>query len=69
VDVPADSARIVRRIDWELPQGGGLQLTCQLVRDGRTLAANEYDLAIHDDLQPTFGQWLRARLASLVRQQ
>jgi beta-mannosidase len=63
VDVLADSAEVVTSLDWNLPAGGGWRLTCRLAREGHTLSANEYDLAVYDDLGPTLGQrlwiWLR----------
>jgi beta-mannosidase len=66
VEVRADSAEIANSLDWSLPHGGGWRLTCRLAQKGQALASNEYDLAVCDDLQPTWRQrmkvWLRDRL-------
>jgi beta-mannosidase len=66
-DVGADSAGVVGRFRWSLPPGDRWRLTCELRRGGQTLAANEYDLGIYDDIQPSPGQRLWARLTGLVR--
>jgi len=66
VDVAADSASEVGRVGWTLPPGGDWRLTCELLREGQTLAANEYDLTVYDDIGPTSGQRLWSWLSSLV---
>jgi beta-mannosidase len=66
LDITADSALRVGSLDWTLPPITGWRLTCKLCKNGQTLASNEYDLAIHDDIQPTLGQRTWARLSSLV---
>ena len=65
-DIAADSATELGRENWTLPPGGDWRLTCELLRDGQTLTANEYDLTVHDDLGPTARQRLRSWLAGLV---
>ena len=62
----ADSAGVVGHLDWILPPGGDWHLTCQIRREGHILAINEYDLAIHDGIQPTLGQRVQAWLSGLV---
>jgi beta-mannosidase len=63
LDVPPNSAGIVDSLDWPLPAAGGWRLTCRLSHGGETLADNDYDLTICDDLQPAPRQrlfiWLR----------
>jgi len=70
LDVAADSAAIVGQVDWLLPPGGGWRVTCRLSRGGQVLTANEYDLAVHDDLQPTPGQrlwtWLSFHMGRIL---
>jgi beta-mannosidase len=66
LDITADSAARVGSLGWTLPPGTGWQLTCRLCQDGRVLSLNEYDLAVHDDIQPTLGQRAWAWLSSLV---
>ena len=66
VEIVADSASEVSGVCWTLPPGDGWRLTCRLVRDGQVLAANEYDLAVHDDIGPTLGQRLWSWLSRLV---
>jgi beta-mannosidase len=63
LDVPPNSAGIVGNLDWPLPAAGGWRLACRLSRGGQTLADNDYDLTLYDDLQPAPRQrlfiWLR----------
>jgi beta-mannosidase len=66
VDVLPDSAEVVGHIGWRLPSGGDWRLTCQLSRDDQVLMANEYDLAVHDDTQPTARQRFWRWLSSLM---
>jgi beta-mannosidase len=66
VDVAADSATVVTSLDWKLPEANEWHIRCRLYRSNQTLATNEYDLAIHDDLEPTWAQRLRAWLARLA---
>lgn len=66
VDVAADSAAEAGRARWTLPAGHDWRLTCRLLREGQVLAANEYDLTVHDDTGPTVGQRLWAWLSGLV---
>ncbi len=66
IDVESNSARIVDNLDWQLPAGGSWRLTCRLSHDGQTVSYNEYDLSIHDDLQPNLGQRLWAALTNLM---
>jgi beta-mannosidase len=62
-----NSAEVVGRFDWSLPEGGGgWALACQLSQDGRLLAENEYDLTVCDTLGPTVGQRLWAWLSHLL---
>ena len=61
IDVDADSAAIVDHLRCTLPPGGGWRVTCQLLRDEHTLAANEYDLTVHDGIRPAPLQRLRNR--------
>jgi beta-mannosidase len=66
LDVAADSAGVVARLDWLLPPGDDWRLTCGLSRDGQALATNEYDLGVHDDIQPTWRQRLWAWFTKLI---
>jgi beta-mannosidase len=66
IEIAADSAKEVGGVQWTVPQGDGWRLTCRLVQEGQLLAANEYDLTVHDDITPTVGQRLWAWLNSLV---
>jgi beta-mannosidase len=66
LDVPADSARIVDRIAWELPPAEEWRLACTLEQAGRVLAANEYDLSVHDGIRPAMSQRLWTWLTHLV---
>jgi beta-mannosidase len=66
VDVGADSATIVGRLCCSLPPGGGWRITCQLMHAGRLLATNEYDLTVHDGIQPPLRQRLRNWLVDQV---
>ena len=65
-DITADSATELGRETWTLPPGGDWRLTCKLLREGQTLAANEYDLTVHDDIAPTARQRLWSWLSGLV---
>ncbi len=65
LDVAADSAEIVGRFDWTLPEGGGWRLLCRLEQQGRPVTENEYDLAVHDGLGPSLGQRLWQWLTGL----
>ncbi|MFC2037473.1 hypothetical protein ACFLYD_05840, partial [Chloroflexota bacterium] len=58
VDVAADSAAVVGRRCWTLPEGGGWRLTGRLTQGSRVLASNAYDLSAYDGLEPTLGQRL-----------
>lgn len=58
LEVAADSATIVGRIKWTLPEGDGWWVVCRLEQAGRLVAENEYDLAVHDGLGPSLGQRL-----------
>ncbi|MGD9144548.1 MAG: glycoside hydrolase family 2 TIM barrel-domain containing protein [Anaerolineae bacterium] len=66
VDVAADSAGQVASICWSLPPGRKWRLSCELHHRGQTLSTNEYELGIHDDIQPTLGQRVWAWLSGLA---
>ncbi len=66
VDVAADSAEVVGHLRWTLPPSDGWRLTARLVREGQTLAANEYNLHPHDDTRPGLRQRLWTWLRGLV---
>jgi beta-mannosidase len=66
VDVTADSAEIAGRFGWTLPPGYSWRIACRLTQDGQTLTTNEYDLGIHDGIQPTLSQRLWSWLTGLV---
>ncbi|MGD2207074.1 MAG: glycoside hydrolase family 2 TIM barrel-domain containing protein [Anaerolineae bacterium] len=66
VHIAADSSRVVGSIDWTLPVDGGWRLTCHLTFEQQIVATNEYDLTIHDDIQPTVKQRLRTWLTRLL---
>ncbi len=66
VDIAADSAGRVYHQLWTLPPGDTWQLTCRLQQGSQVLTHNEYDLSLHDDIQPTAGQRFWAWLSSLV---
>ena len=66
VDVSAASAFCVGELQATLPASGGWRLTGQLIHHGRTRAANEYDLTVHDGIMPGLRQRLRHWLADLV---
>lgn len=66
VNVAADSAERIGHLHWTLPPGTGWRLVCRLLQNGRTLATNEYDLAVHDGIRPAAGQRLWAWLSGLV---
>jgi beta-mannosidase len=66
IDVAADSAAIVGRLRWTLPFSSSPRLVCRLIQDGQVLAANEYDLGAHDDIQPTLRQRLWSWITGLV---
>jgi beta-mannosidase len=65
-DVAPDSAGPVGHIHWVLSPGSSWRLTCALLRGDQILASNEYDLSVHDGVQPTRSQRLRAWLSSVV---
>lgn len=58
IDVAADSAAVVSRVCWTLPEGEGRRLACRLVHEGRVVAANDYDLTAYDGLGPSRAQRL-----------
>jgi beta-mannosidase len=66
LDVAANAAEIVGQVCWLLPEGADWRLGCRLRQSDRLLAENRYELAIHDDIQPTPKQRLRTWLAQLV---
>jgi hypothetical protein len=66
LDITADSAARVGSLGWTLPPGTGWRLTCRLCQNGQVLSLNEYDLAVHDDIQPTLRQRAWAWLSNLV---
>lgn len=66
VDVPAHSASTAGTVSWALPEGPRWLVRCSLARDGKTLASNEYDLGMHDGIQPAPGQRMWAWLSGLV---
>ncbi len=47
VSVGPDSASVVGRLQWTLPEGDG-RVTCRLVQGDRMLSENHYDLAEYD---------------------
>jgi hypothetical protein len=65
VDVTPRSACRTGQVRWSLPAGSDWNLSGQLSRQGQTLALNEYDLTVADDIQPTPRQRLRTSLTSL----
>ncbi len=66
LDVAADSATWIGQVRWVLPPGGGWRVACRLIHEGQELATNEYDLTVHDEIQPTPGQRLWTWLGSLL---
>jgi beta-mannosidase len=66
VDVAATSAKRAARLSWTLPPGNDWRLSCELRHDGQTLSANEYDLGIHDGIQPILSQRIWAWLSGIV---
>jgi len=66
VEIPAHSAAIAGGVSWTLPEGNCWRATCSLSRDGRMLTSCEYDLGVHDDIQPRPVQRLWAWLGGLV---
>ena len=66
LEIVADSANEVGRVDWTLPPDSGWRLTCELSQEGLTLAVNEYDLTVHDDISPMARQRLRSWLRGFV---
>jgi beta-mannosidase len=66
LDVPANSAARAGRLAWRLAGGERWRLTGVLFRGEEALAANEYELGVHDGIRPTAGQRLWARLARLI---
>jgi beta-mannosidase len=66
VDIAADSAEILDTVCWELPADGGWQLDCRITQNGQIVTQNQYDLTVHDGIQPTLGQRVWAWLSRLV---
>ncbi len=66
VNVDPDSAQCVGQVTWILPPATGWRLTAHLQCRGQTLAWNEYDLTVIDDIQPQLRQRLRNWLRGLV---
>jgi beta-mannosidase len=66
LDVAPNAVTNAGRLAWCLPPGEHWRLTGQLLRGGEALSANEYELGIHDGIQPTSWQRLRAGLARLI---
>jgi hypothetical protein len=66
LDIVADSASEVGSTRWTLPPGDGWLLTCELLREGQILSANDYDLTVRDDTKPTLSQRLWSWLSGLV---
>lgn len=66
VDVTAGTAEIIGRFCCTLPAGGGWRLACQITHGKRVLATNEYDLTVHDGIQPGLKQRAWSWLADLV---
>ena len=66
LDVAADSAEIVGRLDWVLPEGDGWRLVCGLEQKGQLVTENEYNLTAHDGLGPGIGQRLWQWLSGLL---
>jgi beta-mannosidase len=67
VEAAAGSANVVGNICWTVPADHGSLLNCRLSRGGDLLASNEYDLTVHDSLEPTLRPRLRTKIRSLVR--
>jgi beta-mannosidase len=69
VDIPADSAEMVGRVQWTLPRGSGWRLSCSVAHEGHIVTRNEYDLSAHDGIEPTLrqrlGEWLRGLASPL----
>ena len=65
LDLLADSAGVVTRFCWTLPEGARW-VRCRLHQGDELLSFNEYDLRFYDPGQPSHGQrlafWLRDRL-------
>jgi beta-mannosidase len=66
VEIQPASVHEVGRLSWTLPPGDDWHITCKLSRQGQVLSANEYDLTVHDDDEPTLQQRVRAWLRNLV---
>ena len=66
LEITGDSANEVGQARWSLPPGDGWRLTCELLQDRQTIAVNEYDLTVHDDIGPTASQRLWSWLSGLV---
>lgn len=66
LDVAANAVAHAGRLAWRLPAGERWRLAARLIHGGEVLSANEYELGIHDGIQPTALQRLRTRLAELV---
>jgi beta-mannosidase len=66
VNIPADSAEMVDRVQWTLPHGSSWRLSCSVTHEGRIVSRNEYDVSTHDGIQPTLRQRLRAWLGGLA---
>jgi beta-mannosidase len=67
LDLSGDSAEVAARIDWKLPAASGWHLCCKLVHGSQTLSTNEYDLTIHDQIQPSLKQRLWSWITRMVR--
>ena len=59
--VGPDSATVMGRIQWTLPEGDW-RVTCRLVQGDRTLSENHYDLAEYDGRS---GHWWNVALDNL----
>ena len=66
LDVPADSAQTIGRVEWTLPGGTCWQVQARVVRRKRVLSTNSYDLTAYDP-RPTsragrFWAWIANKL-------
>ncbi len=66
LDVPADSAQTIGRLEWTLPGGTCWQVQARVVRRKRVLSTNSYDLTVYDP-RPTsragrFWVWIAKKL-------
>jgi beta-mannosidase len=64
--IDAESASIVGRLQWILPPGSNWRVVGTLTHHGQLLCSNQYQLGVHDAIQPTPKQRLVTWLTGLV---